>query len=164
MALASFRQLDASSPSILQDIEVILEEKVEEILSTFSSNDPLPLVRLIVDISGFPAISHKVFGAKFIGKIANPDSLLLLKKKRIYTTNDSGQEVIEENSELSHMAQFDYMATMIEKSLKEMGNMELLSNQHMREACKSLSHSFIPSITVRQQRMQFLLAFHGNSL
>ena len=111
---------------------------MEEILSAFSPNDPLPLVRLVVDISGFPSISHKVFGAKFIGRIANPDSLLLLKKKRIYTTNDSGQEVIEENSELSHMAQFDYMSTLIEKSLKEMGNLEVLNNQHMREACKSL--------------------------
>lgn len=134
VCLSAYSQLDPSSPSVAADIENVLEEKMETILTQFTEQDPLPLVRLIVDISGFPAVHHQVFGAKFVGRIANPSSLLLMKRKRV-TANPDDAEASEETADaFSGFAHFDYMTALIEKSLKEMGGLKILNTQHMREA------------------------------
>ena len=56
LSLSSVSQLDASSPSVREDIESYLDEQMEEILSSCNPEDPLPLIRVNVDITGFPLI------------------------------------------------------------------------------------------------------------
>lgn len=136
LCLGAFPQLDPSSPAVNSDIERVLEEKMEEILASFGPEDPLPLVRLVVDISGFPAVPHQVFGAKFVGRIANPNSLLLMKRKRITANSgETEEEASEMTDQFSGFAHFDYMAALIDRSLREQGGLKILNNQHMQEAC-----------------------------
>lgn len=134
VCLASYRELDPSSSSIINDIERVLDKIMEDILSSFSKDDPLPLVRINVDISGFPAIPTQVFGAKYVGRIANPSSLLLLKRKRI-SKNSMNEDEMDSYDISSGVAPFELLTSQIEKSLKEMGNMEFLNNRHLQEAC-----------------------------
>lgn len=133
IVLSGYPQLDPASPSITSDIEVVLEERMEEILSAFTDSTRLPLVRLIVDVSGFPAIPVQVFGAKYVGRIANPNSLLLLKRKRILANaSEPGEE--ETTDQFTGFAHFDFMTSLIDKSLKEMGGLKILNQRHMQEA------------------------------
>lgn len=134
VCLPSYQELDPSSSSITNDIERVLDRKMEEVLSEFSKDDPLPLVRVNVDISGFPAIPTQVFGAKYVGRIANPSSLLLLKRKRISKTSMNEDEM-DSYDISSGVAPFELLTSQIEKSLKEMGNLEFLNNRHLQEAC-----------------------------
>ncbi|CEL93287.1 unnamed protein product [Vitrella brassicaformis CCMP3155] len=47
------------------------------------ARDPmLPLIRLKVEHSGYPTISNQRFGQQFVGKVANPDDILLFHKSR----------------------------------------------------------------------------------
>ena len=148
LSLSSIPQLDASSPSVRDDIESYLDEQMEEILSSCNPDDPLPLIRVNVDITGFPLIPVQVFGAKYIGRIANPTSVLLLKRKRIMNTVNESSNEIESESQPSGFAHFDFMSSEIEKSLKSAGGLNILNNRHMNEACLILLFLIITSITV----------------
>lgn len=47
----------------------------------------LPLIRLRVDHTGFPRITNiNKFGQKFVGKVANPEELLLFSKQKAQST------------------------------------------------------------------------------
>ncbi|KAL8435668.1 hypothetical protein ACSSS7_002329 [Eimeria intestinalis] len=56
--------------------EAIVERKPAEVLQR------LPLVRVRVEHSGFSTISAPRFASQFVGRVANPDSLLCFYKKR----------------------------------------------------------------------------------
>eukprot|EP00947_MAST-08B_sp_MAST-8B-sp1_P000686 g686.t1 len=43
---------------------------------------PLPLLRLKVERTGFDTINNQKFGAQFVGKVANPQDILLFHKRR----------------------------------------------------------------------------------
>ena len=70
--LCSYGQLDASSPTITTDMERVLDEEMEGILreieegnhDTTETPAKLPLVRLVVDVTGFPSIPIQIYGAK----------------------------------------------------------------------------------------------------
>ena len=87
-------------------------------------------------------------GAKYIGRIANPTSVLLLKRKRIMNTSNESSNEIESESQPSGFAHFDFMSSEIEKSLKSAGGLNILNNRHMNEACSILLFLIITSITV----------------
>ena len=160
--LCSYGQLDASSPTITTDMERVLDEEMEGILREIEEGNPnttetpakLPLVRLVVDVTGFPSIPIQIYGAKFVGRIANPSSLLCLKRKRV-GSGTHGTEGEEETAGdgLSGMAQFDMMASMVDKSLEEMGGLTILNNRHMREACMRVAIGSVRSVAVREQRV-----------
>jgi len=47
----------------------------------------LPLIRVRVDHTGFPRITNiNKFGQKFVGKVANPEELLLFSKQKAQST------------------------------------------------------------------------------
>lgn len=148
LSLCSVPQLDASSPSVHEDIESYLDEQMEEILSSCNPEDPIPLIRLNVDITGFPLIPVQVFGAKYLGRIANPTSVLLLKRKRIMNNVNESENEVDDESQPSGFAHFDYMSSEIEKSLKSAGGLSVLNNRHMNEACSILLFLIISSISV----------------
>lgn len=78
-----------------QQIEEYLTDKINEIITSIK-RDPrysnadrpeLPLVRLRVDHTGFPRITNiNKFGQRFIGKVANPEELLLFSKQKAVAT------------------------------------------------------------------------------
>lgn len=134
IALCNYQQLNPASPAIANDIEAVLDDEMEGILHQIQKEAKLPLVRLAVDATGFPSIPVQIYGAKFVGSIANPNSLLLFKRKHVIGAN-RGQGEEEAGELLSGMAQFDMMSTMIENSLKEIGGLTILNSRHMHEAC-----------------------------
>lgn len=134
IALCNYKQLDPASPAIANDIEAVLDDEMEGILHQIQNEAKLPLVRLAVDATGFPSIPVQIYGAKFVGKIANPNTLLYWRRKHVTSASREPGEA-EAGEIVSGMAQFDMMSTMIENSLKEMGGLTILSNRHMHEAC-----------------------------
>ena len=57
-----------------------------------SDRPDLPLIRLRVEFTGFPRITNiNRFGQKFVGKVANPEDLLLFsKQKKVSTSTKKG--------------------------------------------------------------------------
>ncbi|CAO2205929.1 unnamed protein product [Urochloa humidicola] len=92
---------EATIHAHLHQIVSNLIEKSRESAATGSMHK-LPLVRIKVDYSGFSTINSKQFGQKYVGKVANPQDILLFKKsgKRCKitqeSTNSSGEVDINE--------------------------------------------------------------------
>ena len=52
----------------------------------------MPLIRLRVDHTGFPRITNiNKFGQKFVGKVANPEELLLFSKQKAQSTRGTSE-------------------------------------------------------------------------
>ena len=137
-SLSDFHNLDAASPTVAEAIEKTLDQQIESILSRLPNSEKLPLVRLSVDITGFPSISPPLFGAKYVGRIANPNSLLYPRRKRALTLGAGGEgeeEGIGIDESMSSSAQFDMMVGFIEAFLKEQGGLKILNAMHMRDTC-----------------------------
>jgi len=61
------------------------------------SSIPKPLIRLKVEYSGgFSAVNPQRFGQKFVGRVANPNEILLFYKKRSSTAKSKLKEVDKE--------------------------------------------------------------------
>ena len=137
LSLSSYRQLNPSSPTITSEIETLFDTEMANILGSVSSDSTLPLVRLSVDVTGFPSIPIQIYGTKYVRKIANPNSLLNLRRKRVTNTGVSRSENDECAPEIvGGKAQFDLMVSLIEHSVAEAGGLQLLNERHMREACR----------------------------
>ena len=135
VTLAANSALDPAGPTVAADIERFLDAIMNDLLSEIPAGDKLPLVRLAVDVTGFPSIPVQLFGAKFVGKMANPASLLNLRRKRLSGVS-RGTESHEETSEGGGAAQFETMVRFIEKSVADGGGLKFLNVRHMREACE----------------------------
>lgn len=91
--------LDNSLDATPQQVEEYLTEKIQQLLSSVKK-DPryrnpdrpsLPLLRLRVDHTGFPRISNiNKFGQKFVGKVANPEELLLFAQQKKVSSRGKG--------------------------------------------------------------------------
>ena len=137
LSLSDF-PLDPSSSTVSADIEKVLDSEIESLLSNQPNKELLPLVRLSVDITGFPSISPPLFGAKYVGRIANPSSLLYPRRKRALTLTGGGEgdeEGMGMEDSMSSSAQFSMMVGFIESFLKEKGGLKILNAMHMRETC-----------------------------
>ena len=70
-----------------KEIERVIERRVQELLDCLdhdrdaSLKEKLPLLRLRVDYSGYTTINSQRFGQKFVGKVANPNDIILFTKK-----------------------------------------------------------------------------------
>ena len=135
ISLAANSALDPAGPTVAAEIERYLDAVMTDLLSEIPAGGKLPLVRLSVDVTGFPSIPVQLFGAKFVGKIANPSSLLNLRRKRL-TGVSRGGEAKEETSEGGGAAQFETMVRFIERSVADGGGLKFLNVRHMQEACE----------------------------
>lgn len=133
LSLLDYRQLDVASPTIAAEIEGVLDDVMNAILDEFSQEKKLPLVRLSVDATGFPPIPVQLYGSKFVRKIANPSSLLHLRRKRISSFAGTGDKEEDAGESLTGAAQFDMMVAFIESSVRETGGLQLLNTNHLRE-------------------------------
>ena len=134
ITLAANSALDPAGPTVAAEIERYLDSVMTDLLSVIPAGNKLPLVRLSVDVTGFPSIPVQLFGAKFVGKIANPSSLLNLRRKRLSGVSRGG-ETNEEAGEGGGAAQFETMVRFIERSVADGGGLKFLNVKHMREAC-----------------------------
>ncbi|KAL3696516.1 hypothetical protein R1sor_010592 [Riccia sorocarpa] len=75
--------LDANDPNAVLEF---LGHKVQDLIAEVekvpgkSPESQIPLVRLRVDYTGFTTINPQRFGQKFVGKVANPNDILLFTK------------------------------------------------------------------------------------
>ncbi|KAK3271505.1 meiotic recombination, partial [Cymbomonas tetramitiformis] len=81
----ALRDLPITDPDNPQEVETLLEAKVEELiqqakLQDATSSDRLPLIRLKVDYTGFSTINSQRFGQRFVDKVANPNDVLAWSK------------------------------------------------------------------------------------
>ncbi|PUZ50358.1 hypothetical protein GQ55_6G052900 [Panicum hallii var. hallii] len=87
---------EATIHAYLHKIVSNLIEKVRETAAS-GSEPKLPLVRIKVNYSGFSTINSKQFGQKYVGKVANPQDILLFTKSgkrcknKQESTNSSGE-------------------------------------------------------------------------
>ena len=94
------QRLDKDSPRVEEDVQRVLRRRVDDLLvrakAASAEHDQdcdswqtgqrklmhLPLIRLKVDHRNFPVLSNQRFGQQFVGKVANPNDVLLFVKQR----------------------------------------------------------------------------------
>ncbi|KAG5189147.1 Metallo-dependent phosphatase-like protein [Tribonema minus] len=102
IALSEEDDLDAGDPKVEEAINSVLTSHVERMIAdateewrAHAAADPPPpgaeflvlkpeqvLVRLVVEHTGFPALSNSRFGARFLGRVANAGDMLLFRRAR----------------------------------------------------------------------------------
>lgn len=129
-----------------EDIEHCLEEKVRAIIEELAEQAEegqeavLPLIRLRVDHTGFPKLHIQRFGQRFVGKVANPDELLLFHRQKLSVPGSKGKGGIEDAD--AHF-QFDVDETPpigdIVTAILEEGNesLSILSTRNMARAMQA---------------------------
>ncbi|GJN26300.1 hypothetical protein PR202_gb14222 [Eleusine coracana subsp. coracana] len=82
--------------SVLEHLDKIVRNLIEKSSQpTASRSEPkLPLVRIKVDYSGFSTINPQRFGQKYVGKVANPQDILIFSKsaKKRQTTGEHADD------------------------------------------------------------------------
>ncbi|DAZ97502.1 TPA: hypothetical protein N0F65_009770 [Lagenidium giganteum] len=89
IVLAEVEELDVNDPDVTDRITEVLERRVKELLreakqeqaETGNTLDQV-LIRLRVEHTGFPVLHNQRFGGRFVGKIANPNDILLFYRKK----------------------------------------------------------------------------------
>ncbi|RAL44580.1 hypothetical protein DM860_003339 [Cuscuta australis] len=68
--------------SILEHLDKVVRQLIERSnsIDVNGSENKLPLVRVKVDYSGFMTINPQRFGQKYVGKVANPQDVLIFSK------------------------------------------------------------------------------------
>lgn len=140
----------------MDEVEELLAEKVEEMIQTVDAPGPdaseeeknmkLPMIRLRVDYTNFDKIHAPRFGQQFVGRVANPEDVLLLKRQASRKAGGVGTGQDEENKEdLDWLLASDVDATppihdLVRGILKESGNgLSILSCTQLSEAV----HTFV---------------------
>lgn len=88
IVLSEVEDLDPNDPDITERIHAVLDERVREMLGEAEierrqQEEPAHpelneiLVRLRVEHTGFPILHNQRFGSKYVGKVANPNDILL---------------------------------------------------------------------------------------
>lgn len=109
--LAEERGLDPNHPDVAQHIQTVLEARVTELIgqaqeialkNNAKNKHKEVLVRLRVEHSGFPVLHNQRFGARFVGKVANPNDILLFFRRRAGTMNKKEGSTRREQVWASH--------------------------------------------------------------
>lgn len=68
--------------SVIEHLDTVVRNLIEKSKKTAVSKSELklPLVRIKVDYSGFTTINPQRFGQKYVGKVANPQDILIFSK------------------------------------------------------------------------------------
>lgn len=106
IVLSEVEELDPNDPDITERIHAVLDERVREMLGEAEierrqQEEPVHpelneiLVRLRVEHTGFPVLHNQRFGSKYVGKVANPNDILLFyrRQKERATTKDKKSKI-----------------------------------------------------------------------
>ncbi|KAF1328188.1 DNA repair protein, partial [Globisporangium splendens] len=110
--LSEVEELDPNDPDVTDHIHELLDSRVRELLQEAEQElrlqpQTLPpelkqvLVRLRVEHTGFPMLHNQRFGSRFVGKVANPNDILLFyrrKKERTYALGQAGEAKAEKGT------------------------------------------------------------------
>lgn len=101
--LSEIEELNPNDPDVADRIHELLEARVLELLDEAEEEQRRQpkrlaelkqvLVRLRVEHTGFPVLHNQRFGSRFVGKIANPNDILLFyrrKKDRMFALDKDG--------------------------------------------------------------------------
>jgi len=131
-----------------EDIAELLEMRLNGLLDSLGDiKDPnlrhkIPLVRLRVDYNGFTTINSQRFGQKFVGKVANPNDIILFTKS---TKKDGGDADmlqggangamhgggLQDNSNTQEQVKIDeFIAEHLSSSLEVLSTKELNAALH----------------------------------
>ncbi|KAK9844671.1 hypothetical protein WJX74_005353 [Apatococcus lobatus] len=143
VALKEQIDLDPDEP---ESITRFLERKVEQMIRTANmrrtadQGDMLPLIRLRVDYSGFSTINTQRFGQHFVGKVANPNDVLLWQKAAARRVKKNEDGSIADGGELAarpEAADEKQIEDLIQEHLVE--NLEILPERELAFAL----HDFV---------------------
>ncbi|KQJ84840.1 double-strand break repair protein MRE11 [Brachypodium distachyon] len=107
--------------SVLEHLDKIVRNLIEKSSQPTASRPvpKLPLIRIKVDYSGFSTINPQRFGQKYVGKVANPQDILIFSKaaKKRQTT---GGENVDDSEKLrpEELNQQTIEALVAENNLK----------------------------------------------
>lgn len=137
--------------SVLEYLDKLVIKMIEK-CSRITVNKPdlkLPLVRIKVDYSGFMTINPQRFGQKYVGKVANPQDILIFSKsvKKRQSLNESDEKEQLRPEELN---QQNIEALVAESNLK----MEILPVNDLDSAL----HDFVN----KDEKMAFYSCLHYN--
>eukprot|EP01103_Thecamoeba_quadrilineata_P006961 TRINITY_DN1671_c0_g1_i1.p1 TRINITY_DN1671_c0_g1~~TRINITY_DN1671_c0_g1_i1.p1 ORF type:complete len:626 (-),score=141.89 TRINITY_DN1671_c0_g1_i1:70-1947(-) len=141
--------LEEISPTDFDQIFGFLTNKVEEMLSKvekeFQQPGVKPLLRLKIEYGKHLTISPQRFGQRFVGRVANPDEILLFHRRRPTTTirkKKGEQQKGEDEAESKQRPQVldeTTMASLISSYLETQQKLELLPESELNQAL----HSFV---------------------
>lgn len=101
----------------------------------------LPLIRMVVDYTGFDIIPRQRFGAAYVGRVANPADMIFLKRARAVGRSlaDEGDEgEARRSGSLSSEREEDvseHMRSLVLSSLRKTGQeMQVLQRHDMADA------------------------------
>ncbi|KAJ4762397.1 Double-strand break repair protein MRE11 [Rhynchospora pubera] len=106
--------------SVLEYLDKVVQDLIEKSSRSMptTSELKLPLVRIKVDYSGFSTINPQRFGQKYVGKVANPQDILIFSKAA--KRRQSVQDTIDESERLrpEELNQQNIEALVAESNLK----------------------------------------------
>lgn len=106
--------------SVLEHLDKVVRNLIEKSrkASVSKSELKLPLVRIKVDYSGFSTINPQRFGQKYVGKVANPQDILIFSKAA--RKRQSAEEKIDDSERLrpEELNQQNIEALVAESNLK----------------------------------------------
>ncbi|MED6136860.1 meiotic recombination [Stylosanthes scabra] len=105
--------------SILEHLDKVVVKLIEKSRKKVVNREELklPLIRIKVDYSGFMTINPQRFGQKYVGKVANPQDILIFSKA---TRKAKGEGKIDESERLrpEELNQQNIEALVAENNLK----------------------------------------------
>ncbi|XP_048441816.1 double-strand break repair protein MRE11-like isoform X2 [Pyrus x bretschneideri] len=113
-------EIDPNDPnSILEHLDKVVNSLIEKSRKNVVSGSQLqlPLVRIKVDYSGFMTINPQRFGQKYVGKVANPQDILIFTKA---STKGRSEAKIDDSERLrpEELNQQNIEALVAENNLK----------------------------------------------
>ncbi|KAM2403251.1 hypothetical protein EV1_030411 [Malus domestica] len=113
-------EIDPNDPnSILEHLDKVVNSLIEKSRKNVVSGSPiqLPLVRIKVDYSGFMTINPQRYGQKYVGKVANPQDILIFSKA---STKGRSEAKIDDSERLrpEELNQQNIEALVAENNLK----------------------------------------------
>ncbi|XP_031500751.1 double-strand break repair protein MRE11 isoform X1 [Nymphaea colorata] len=106
--------------SVLEHLDEVVQKMIEKVSKCHDgrSEHKLPLVRIKVDYTGFMTINPQRFGQKYVGKVANPQDILIFSKAA--KKRQSHEEKVEDSERLrpEELNQQNIEALVAESNLK----------------------------------------------
>lgn len=123
--------------SILEHLDKVVRNLIEKSCKKAANRSELklPLIRIKVDYSGFMTINPQRFGQKYVGKVANPQDILIFSKASRKGRSESAQFEDSERLRPEELNQQNIEALVAENNLK----MEILPVNDLDKAL----HEFV---------------------
>ena len=96
----SSEDIDANDP---ESVIELLSSKIDQMIEKANEDNKYkmkPLIRLKVEYSGFATINPHRFGQRFVGRVANPNELLLFHKRRTTSSHTSSKAAKDAEKDL----------------------------------------------------------------